>query len=107
MRIMDEKPPTPDPVPATAPSRVRHPIIGDDMKSFVDRLLTARKFRELGSRELSTRAGLSAGAVSEIESLKVQSVTLRTAYKLADALDVRRSWLLCGEGSSDKNRKVK
>jgi transcriptional regulator with XRE-family HTH domain len=58
--------------------------------------------RGLGSRELSKLSGLSAAAVSRLETRKVHGIDVATLVQIADALGVRRAWLLTGEGEPDR-----
>lgn len=74
------------------------------MKEFVERLRASRAFLGVGSRELGRRAGLSEAVVTELETGKVRSVSLCTALALAKALNVRPSWLLCGDGKPEVTR---
>lgn len=68
------------------------------VNGFSERLRAARLVRGIPSIVLSREAGLSRGTVSEIERGSTKTVTLRTAIRLADALDVPRAWLCLGEG---------
>lgn len=69
-----------------------------DLRAIATRLAAARAFRGLGSRELGSLAGVSEATVSSIEGGRVLGLEVVTAYRLADALRVRRAWLLTGDG---------
>jgi transcriptional regulator with XRE-family HTH domain len=78
---------------------MRH-LSNPDVHAIAGRLRYAREKLALGSRELSTKAGLSVGTVSSLESGHVTRVELRTMLRLADALGVSRAWLCWGEGGA-------
>lgn len=69
-----------------------------DLLAIAKRLEMARAWRGLGSRELGEDASLSEATVSSIENERVAGVEVATLFKLADALKVRRAWLICGDG---------
>lgn len=77
--------------------------IAQDLAAVAGRLRAAREFRGLGSRELGELAGLSEATVSSIEGGRVKGLEVATAFKLADALRVRRAWLLTGDGVADES----
>ena len=76
-----------------------------EFTEIVDRIKAARVMRGLGSRELAKRAGLSSAAVSRLETRKVEGLEVATLVQIADALGVRREWLLTGEGSPDPSKR--
>lgn len=57
---------------------------------------------ELTVRNVSLAAGLSDSALSKFLKGSVDSLTLKTVGKLADALDVDARWLAYGEGSPER-----
>lgn len=72
-----------------------------EFSDIVDRIRSARIMRGLGSRELSKLSGLSSAAVSRLETRKVDGIEVSTLVQIADALGVRRAWLLTGEGGPE------
>ena len=75
-----------------------------DISKIADRVLAARTLRGLGSRELARLAGMSAAATSRVERYR-RGITVQTVFRLADALRVRRAWLITGEGRMDLEEK--
>ena len=56
---------------------------------------------ELSVRGVSLAAGLSDSALGKFLKGDTDSITLRTAERLADALGVDQRWLIFGEGDPD------
>jgi len=75
-----------------------------DLIAIAGRLRTAREWRGIGSRELGAAAGLSEAAVSSIEGGRVRRAEVRTLFRLADALRVRRAWLVAGDGLPEASK---
>jgi ribosome-binding protein aMBF1 (putative translation factor) len=75
-----------------------------DISKIADRVLAARTLRGLGSRELARLAGMSAAATSRVEHYR-RGITVQTVFRLADALRVRRAWLITGEGRMELDEK--
>ena len=76
----------------------KHPLI--ELKYLPHRLGEAIDRRGLQQKELAGMAKVSQSSVSRILAGEVYSVTVDTMIRLADALEVPRSWLVFGEGES-------
>lgn len=67
------------------------------------RLKSARERANLGTNELTRRAGISAGVVTRLEQGKGKRPGHEVLAKLASVLGVRPDWLATGEGSPEPN----
>lgn len=72
-----------------------------DISAIADRILAARTIRGLGSRELARLAGMSSAATSRVENYR-RGISVQTVFRFADALKVRRAWLVTGDGKMDE-----
>lgn len=73
---------------------------------FLDRLRVSRKRKGLTQRELAAAAGLTDGAISQMESGIVKNILGENVFPLADALGVSARWLLTGNGAGDGPKPV-
>lgn len=69
------------------------------MKDFADRLLHARKLRQLSQSGLARAAGLSQGAIASYENRSRKGTT--SIIRLAQALNVNPVWLDTGQGEME------
>lgn len=78
-----------------------------DLSAIATRLREAREARGMSGRALCRLCGMTVGNVSTIESGRVAGIEVATVFRLADALGVRRCWLVTGEGGRDLTAEVR
>lgn len=61
---------------------------------------------DLSVRNVSLAAGMSDSALNKFLNGSVDSITIRTAEKLAKALEVDARWLVFGEGDPEEARDI-
>ena len=60
-----------------------------------DRIKQARKAANMTQKELAEKLGVKFSVISKYENGRVTNLKLETIAELADALDVKPSWLMC------------
>lgn len=77
---------------------------GEDGQTVGQRIVNTRKARGMSQRDLARRAGMMPPQLSKIEH-DMNDLGSKTARRIAVALDVQLSWLLCGVGNLNAPRR--